>query len=49
MIFAKDETLIKKISQQQHLNDEYELNLFAYTVMQSAYEEGEWSTGTGLY
>ena len=41
MIFAKDETLIKKISQQQHLNDEYELNLFAYTVMQSAYEEGE--------
>ena len=43
MIFAKDETLIKKISQQQYLNDEYELNLFAYTVMQSAYEEGgEW-------
>ena len=43
MIFAKDEKLIKKISQQQHLNDEYELNLFAYTVMQSAYEEGgEW-------
>nr|WP_317200414.1 MalY/PatB family protein [uncultured Psychrobacter sp.] len=43
MIFAKDEALIKKISQQQHLNDEYELNLFAYTVMQSAYEEGgEW-------
>ncbi|MGP5646524.1 MalY/PatB family protein [Psychrobacter celer] len=43
MIFAKDETLLKKISQQQHLNDEYELNLFAYTVMQSAYEEGgEW-------
>ncbi|WP_348654204.1 MalY/PatB family protein [uncultured Psychrobacter sp.] len=43
MIFAKDDALIKKISQQQHLNDEYELNLFAYTVMQSAYEEGgEW-------
>lgn len=43
MIFAKDETLIRKISQQQQLNDEYELNLFAYTVMQSAYEEGgEW-------
>ncbi len=43
MIFVKDETLIKKISQQQNLNDEYELNLFAYTVMQSAYEEGgEW-------
>ncbi|MES1965968.1 pyridoxal phosphate-dependent aminotransferase [Psychrobacter sp. AH5] len=43
MIFAKDETLLKKISQQQQLNDEYELNLFAYTVMQSAYEQGgEW-------
>lgn len=43
MIFAKEDALIKKISQQQHLNDEYELNLFAYTVMQSAYEEGgEW-------
>ena len=43
MIFAKDDALIKKISEQQHLNDEYELNLFAYTVMQSAYEEGgEW-------
>lgn len=43
MIFAKDETLIKKISQQQQLNDEYELNLFAYTAMRSAYEHGgEW-------
>ncbi|WP_201603891.1 MalY/PatB family protein [Psychrobacter submarinus] len=43
IIFAKDDALIKKISQQQQLNDEYELNLFAYTVMQSAYEEGgEW-------
>lgn len=43
MIFAKDEALLKKISEQQQLNDEYELNLFAYTVMQSAYEEGdEW-------
>ena len=43
MIFAKDQALLKKISQQQQLNDEYELNLFAYTVMQSAYEEGgEW-------
>ena len=43
MIFAKDDALIKKISQQQQLNDEYELNLFAYTVMQSAYEDGdEW-------
>lgn len=40
MIFAKDEELIKKISQQQHLNDEYELNLFAYTAMRSAYEQG---------
>ncbi len=43
MIFAKDDTLLRKISQQQNLNDEYELNLFAYTLMQSAYEEGgEW-------
>ena len=43
MIFAKDDALIKKISQEQQLNDEYELNLFAYTVMQSAYEDGdEW-------
>ena len=45
MIFAKDEGLIKKISQQQHLNDEYELNLFAYTAMRSAYEQGDdWLT-----
>lgn len=43
MIFAKDDALIKKISQQQQLNDEYELNLFAYEVMRSAYEDGgEW-------
>ena len=43
MIFAKDNSLIKKISQQQQLNDEYELNLFAYEVMHSAYENGgEW-------
>lgn len=43
MIFAKDDALIKKISQQQQLNDEYELNLFAYEVMRIAYEEGdEW-------
>ncbi len=43
MIFAKDEALLKKISQQQQLNDEYELNLFAYEVMRSAYEQGgEW-------
>ena len=40
MIFAKDDRLIQKISQQQHLNDEYELNLFAYTAMRSAYEQG---------
>ena len=40
MIFAKDNSLIKKISQQQQLNDEYELNLFAYEVMRSAYENG---------
>ncbi|PJX27010.1 aminotransferase class I/II [Psychrobacter sp. L7] len=50
MIFAKDETLLKKISQQQRLNDEYELNLFAYTVMQSAYEHGgEWLTQVLAY
>ena len=43
MIFAKDNSLIKRISQQQQLNDEYELNLFAYEVMRSAYENGgEW-------
>lgn len=43
MIFAKNEVLLKKISEQQQLNDEYELNLFAYAVMRSAYEEGgEW-------
>ena len=43
MIFATDEALVKKISQQQHLNDEYELNLFAYTAMRVAYEQGgEW-------
>lgn len=43
MIFATDEALVKKISQQQQLNDEYELNLFAHTAMRSAYEHGgEW-------
>jgi len=43
MIFVKDNSLIKKINQQQQLNDEYELNLFAYEVMRSAYENGgEW-------
>ena len=50
MIFAKDEALIKKISQQQGLNDEYELNLFAYTVMQRAYEQGDvWLTQALAY
>ncbi len=45
MIFAKDNMLIQKISQQQQLNDEYELNLFAYTAMRNAYEQGgEWLT-----
>ncbi|MBI0425716.1 MalY/PatB family protein [Psychrobacter sp. NG27] len=45
MIFATDEALVKKISQQQHLNDEYELNLFAYRAMRVAYEQGnEWLT-----
>ncbi|KTF06410.1 hemolysin [marine sediment metagenome] len=43
LIFAKDAALIEKISLQQQLNDEYELNLFAYTAMHSAYREGgEW-------
>ena len=43
MIFAKDAALVKRISQQQNLNDEYELNLFAYTAMRVAYEQGdEW-------
>lgn len=43
MIFAKDQALIKQISNQQRINDEYELNLFAYKAMQSAYEQGgEW-------
>lgn len=50
MIFAKDEGLIQKISQQQQLNDEYELNLFAYTAMQSAYEQGSaWLTQALAY
>jgi len=43
MIFAKDSALLSKINQQQRLSDEYELNLFAYTAMRSAYQEGgEW-------
>lgn len=45
MIFTRDYTLIQKISQHQQLNDEYELNLFAYTAMRHAYEQGsEWLT-----
>lgn len=43
MIFATDKALLKQISNQQRLNDEYELNMFAYSAMQSAYEQGgEW-------
>lgn len=43
MIFAKDSALLSKINQQQRLSDEHELNLFAYTAMRRAYEEGgEW-------
>jgi len=43
MIFAKDSALMSKINQQQRLSDEHELNLFAYTAMRSAYEQGsEW-------
>ena len=43
MIFAKDRTLLSKINQQQRLGDEHELNLFAYTAMRRAYEQGgEW-------
>ncbi|WP_201549725.1 MalY/PatB family protein [Psychrobacter fjordensis] len=50
MIFATNEALVKKISQQQHLNDEYELNLFAYTSMHVAYEQGdEWLTQALAY
>ena len=45
LIFAKDAALIEKIDAQQHLNDEYELNMFAYAAMHSAYREGgEWLT-----
>lgn len=43
MIFAKDKSLIKVIKQQQRLNDEYDLNLFAYEAIRSAYKDGgEW-------
>lgn len=45
LIFAKDAALIEKIDAQQYLNDEYELNMFAYAAMHSAYREGgEWLT-----
>ncbi|WLP94560.1 MalY/PatB family protein [Psychrobacter sp. M13] len=40
LIFAKDQELIDRISQQQRLGDEHDLNLFAYEVMRTAYEEG---------
>lgn len=50
MIFAKDASLIKAISEQQRQNDEYQLNLFAYEVMRSAYEEGaKWLTQLLVY
>lgn len=43
MIFAKDRLLLSQVNQQQRLSDEHELNLFAYTAMRSAYEQGgEW-------
>lgn len=43
LIFSKDAALIEKIDAQQHLNDEYELNMFAYAAMHSAYRDGgEW-------
>lgn len=43
LIFAKDETLIHQMSYEQRLSDEHDLNLFAYEVMRSAYEDGgEW-------
>ena len=43
MIFAKDRALLSQIYQQQRLSDEHELNLFAYTAMRHAYEQGgEW-------
>lgn len=50
MIFAKDQDLINRIGQQQRLNDEYDLNLFAYEVMRSAYSQGgEWLTQALVY
>ncbi|WP_019672744.1 MalY/PatB family protein [Psychrobacter lutiphocae] len=43
MIFVKDKALRIQIQKHQKLNDEYDLNLFAYAAMQSAYEQGtEW-------
>ncbi len=41
LIFAKDQELINKISHQQRLNDEHDLNLLAYEVMRTAYEQGD--------
>lgn len=41
LIFAKDQALINKISQQQRLSDEHDLNLLAYEVMRTAYEQGD--------
>lgn len=41
LIFAKDQALIDKISQQQRLSDEHDLNLLAYEVMRTAYEQGD--------
>lgn len=41
LIFAKDQELIDKISQQQRLSDEHDLNLLAYEVMRTAYEQGD--------
>ena len=50
MIFTKDSTLLSKINQQQHLSDEHELNLFAYTAMRRAYEQGgEWLAQALIY
>ena len=50
MIFAKDSALLSKINQQQRLSDEHELNLFAYTAMRNAYEQGgEWLAQALIY
>ena len=50
MLFAKDSALLSKINQQQRLSDEHELNLFAYTAMRNAYEQGgEWLAQALIY